>query len=129
MFLRKAGNLRDDIYCLMTNSISLTDRMRSILFDTACSMLGKGVEKRRIYDDEIEGVVSTSFESQTLTGISGIEFHARVETELGSGKVKYLVRQIDAKARSEGEWMGFSSVDDLMQEVNSPPSRRNYACN
>ena len=116
--------MRNDIYCLMTSGVSLTSRMFDILFDTACLMLKKDEGRKIIKDPEIEGEVRTNFEEQLLGSVGGIEFHATIETEFGTGNVKYLVRQIDAERRNKLEWVPFFSIEDLIEELNSPPSRK-----
>ena len=122
-------SVRNNIYCLMVSGVSLSRRMADVLFDTACMMLKKGEGRKRIKDIEIEGEIHTGFQDHRLGSVSGTEFIATVETELGSGTVKYLVREIDAEHRNKGEWVPYFSVEDLMDEIASPPSRMNPACN
>jgi hypothetical protein len=119
----REGCMRKDIYCLMTSGVSLSRRMADVLFDTACLMLKKGEERKRVNDVEIEGEVHTSFRDQQFGSIGGVEFHATIETEFGTGNVKYIVRQADAEMRNKLEWAPFFSIEDLMEEVESPPSR------
>ena len=121
--------MRDDIHCLMTAGVSLTRRACDALFDTACQIIKDGRKKQAVRDDGIEGEIRTEFEEQVLGSIGGVEFHATVETEMGTGKVKFLVRPADAKRRNELEWTTFPSMEALEAELNSPPSRRTPAYN
>jgi hypothetical protein len=86
-------------------------------------MIQGGAERKIVKHPDIEGEIRTKFESQCLGSIAGIEFHATVETELGTGNVKYLIRPADAETRKKLEWAAFHSMDELMEELNSPPSR------
>jgi hypothetical protein len=115
--------VRKDIYCLMTSGVSLSRRMADVLFDTACLMLRKSEERKLVKDVEIEGEIRTSFRDQRFGSIGGVEFYATIETEFGSGNVKYIVRRADADIRNKLEWAPFFSIEDLMNEMESPPSR------
>lgn len=108
----------------MTSSVSLSTKMSNILFDTACLMMRFDSRRKRFKDGAFEGIVTTSFHGQSLCGVSGTEFFAEVETELGKGKVKFLVREADARIRNKLEWTPFFSVEDMMEELNTPPSRQ-----
>lgn len=81
--------------CLMVQRVSLTDSTRNTLLLAAIEMLRrrgeKGVGRRRIKTDDIEGLIVTRFRPASLGSISGIEFLAEVETDLGKGKVKFIV--------------------------------------
>jgi hypothetical protein len=92
-------------------------------------MLKESKGRKVIKDPEMEGEVRTSFVRKFLVSLSGVEFHATVETSFGTGHVKYLVNPIDAARRNELEWMPFFSVEDLMEEAPSTPSRWNPTSN
>lgn len=115
--------MRNSVYCLMTSGVSLSPRMADVLFDTSCLMLKKGEGRKIVRDPEIEGEIRTLFAEQVLGSVGGVEFHATVETELGTGNVKYLVRPADAERRNKLEWVPFFSVEDLIEKLESPPSR------
>lgn len=121
--------MRDKIYCLMTASVSLSDKMADVLFDTACSMIKGDARKKYFRDEGFEGVITTSFEVQSLSGISGTEFFAEVESELGKGKVKFLVREADAKIRNEMAWAPMFFVEDLPVGLGPSPGRQKPAYN
>ena len=114
----------NNLYCLMTAGVSLTPRMADVLFDAACTMLREGRGRKAIRDPDMEGEIRTTFEERMLGWIGGVEFHATIETESGTGKVKYLVRSADVERRNELEWVAYSSTEELMADLNSPPSRR-----
>lgn len=105
--------MSNKVYCLMVQSISLTNYERCLLFDIACEMARKGVNSKRIEDPEMEGVVKTDFEEKLIGGIGGVEFFAEVATELGEGKVKFLVRPADIEERNGYDWFPVTSISDL----------------
>lgn len=107
----------------MTASVSLSTKIADLLFDTACLMIRKGLSRKNIRDDGIEGRVTTHFNEQVLGAMSGVEFFAEVETELGKGRVTFIVREADAKVRNLLEWLSFPSVEDLEEVLYPTPSR------
>lgn len=121
--------MRDKLYCLMTSSVSLDDRMADVLFDTACIMIKNTSGRKVVKDVGFEGQVTTKFNTQILGSISGVEFFAEVETELGKGKGKFLVKEVDAKLRGDLVWVPFFSIEDLMEGLDSSPSRLSPRCN
>lgn len=116
--------MRDKIHCLMTASVRLSSNMRNVLFEVACEMVVSNAKRKRFYDDGFEGVVRTSFESKILSGVSGVEFYAEVETELGKGKVKFLVRTADIEVRNQLEWYPLFFIgEDVPVGFGESPSR------
>ena len=109
------------IYCLMTSRAALTPRIADILFDTACLMLKEKKERKTVRDEEaeIEGEVRTHFDERMLGSIGGVEFRATLETQAGTGDVKYLVRAVDAESRNKLEWAPVFCIEDVVP----PPSR------
>lgn len=114
--------MRDKIHCLMTTSVALDSRMRDVLFDTACLMLKRGSSKKKFADPSIEGMITTAFEEKALGAIVGAEFHADVETDIGRGKVKFIVRPADADKRNELDWVPLFAIDDFFE--TSPASKK-----
>ena len=108
----------------MSSPVSLSTRMADILFDTACRMIKDDSQKKRFKDDGFEGLISTSFKNQSLSGVSGTEFFAEVESELGKGKIKFLVREADAKTRNELKWAPFFFIEDVPVGLDPSPSRQ-----
>jgi len=96
----------------MTSQVSLNKTKADILFDTACLMIKNGKDRQRLIHPEIEGRINTSFEEVALGGISGIEFRAHVETNIGSGRVKFLVRPADAENRNRLEWAPIFGIEE-----------------
>lgn len=115
---------RDKIYCLMTASVSLSSKMADVLFDTACQMIKDDSKRKRFKKEGFEGTIRTSFDAKALSGISGTEFFADVESELGSGKVKFLVREADAKIRNELSWVPLFFMEDMPVGLDPTPSRQ-----
>ncbi|OGZ94965.1 MAG: hypothetical protein A2847_02205 [Candidatus Sungbacteria bacterium RIFCSPHIGHO2_01_FULL_50_25] len=83
------------ISCLMVQNVSLTNSMRNTLIFGAIELLRyhgeKGNGRKRIKTDDIEGFITTEFEPSYLGSITGIVFHADIDTELGRGKVRFLM--------------------------------------
>jgi hypothetical protein len=88
--------------------------MMDDLFNTACAMVRKGSNKELVTGIGIDGRITTSFTTQSMGSISGIEFFAEVDTYFGRGKVKFLVREADLEAelRETMEW-SIQSLHDL----------------
>ena len=93
--------------------------MKSILFDTACEILrGKG-KRRTIKARTIEGEIRTNFAERSLCGMAGVEFYADVETELGKGFAKYIVRPREVETRNHLEWSpDFTCTEDLLDYMH-----------
>jgi hypothetical protein len=95
----------------MTASVSLTNEMSESLFQSACTMLRDGLKKRGFLEETIAGLISTELKEKTFGQISGVEFFAEVETDLGRGQVKFLVNPKDAENRNKGTWHSFNEVN------------------
>lgn len=121
---RLGGILRDKIYCLMTSSVSLSSKMADVLFDTACRMIRDDSRRKRFRDDGFEGLITTSFQAQSFSGIAGTEFLAEVESDLGKGKVKFLVREADVETRNKLAWAPLFFIEDIPVGLDPSPSRR-----
>lgn len=105
--------MSNKVYCLMVQSISLTSSERRLLFDIACEMVKKGINSKKIKDPEMDGIIKTNFEEKLVGAIGGVEFFAEVGTELGEGKVKFLVRPADIEERNKCDWFPVTSISDL----------------
>ena len=92
--------MRRQVYCMMASSIVITDKICNYLFQQSCKMLRAGESQRSIKMPEMEGVLTTKGENRTLGSISGTEFVAEVDTELGRGRVAFLVRDADVAAEN-----------------------------
>ena len=112
--------------CLMVQRVSLTDSTRNTLLLAAIEMLRrrgeKGAGRRRVKTDDIEGLISTRFRPAFLGSISGIEFSADVETDLGKGKVRFLVDPgfcgLDVEEVMDVRWQ---DVTDRFRKATSAP--------
>lgn len=105
--------MRPRIYCLMVFSVSLTGEMADMLFDTASEMLRGNISKRHFAGNNFAGIITTYFEHKAFSGVSGVEFFAEIESALGMGKVKFVLRPFDAKLRPFMVRAPFSSIEDL----------------
>ncbi len=121
--------MRDNIYCLMVSSVRITANMAEALFNTARAMFRDRVGKKRVNHAEFEGQVRTTFEECSLGSVTGFKFQADIVTELGKGKVTFLVREADIESDDKAEWVPCSSIEEMMEWVDPSPSRRNPACN
>lgn len=115
------------LYCLMVQRVSLNGRMRSSLLTAAAEMLRRqgerGAGRRRVKDDDIEGVVSTEFQFACLGSIAGIEFSAEVETDLGQGRVTFLVDPRLGFLEDEGIMGGrWTDVTDRFRRAEAAPN-------
>lgn len=115
--------MRNSVHCLMITSVSMTPSMADLLFDTACLMIRGNSRARKLSNLEMEGRLTTSFKEQSFAGISGIEFLAEVETELGKGKIKFLVRPMDSERRRL-DWSLFTSEEELASHLEELHSTR-----
>lgn len=99
------------IYCLMQTQVVLTDEMSDALYDTACDMYRNDERRAPVMTEDMEGQVRTSFEKAALIWISGLKFTAEVETDLGKGKVTFIVRTDDFPTRDR--FLGVRITDDI----------------
>lgn len=68
-------------------------------------MLERNLSSKRIYNDDIEGIVRTDFESTAIGGAAGIIFHGDVVNQKGETRVAYLVRAEDLDGDEDGFWV------------------------
>jgi hypothetical protein len=99
------------IYCLMQTQVVLTDEMSDALYDTACEMYRNDERRAPVMTWDMEGQVRTSYERTTLVWITGVMFTAEVETDLGKGKVTFIVRTDDMPSRDK--FFGVRITDDV----------------
>ncbi len=83
------------IYCMMQTQVVLTDEMSDALYETACSMYRNDQRRAPVVTWDMEGQVRTTGEKAALIWITGVLFTAEVETDLGKGKVSFIVRTDD----------------------------------
>lgn len=100
------------VYCLMCVGGSLSDDIRSALFDTAQDMIEKKKPRWRLKRREFEGEVKTRGKVACIGGLSGIVFYAIVETEERKFKISYIVRRSDLRTfKDDMEWSGAAWAD------------------
>lgn len=98
------------IYCLMQTQVVLTDEMSDALYDTACEMYKNDERRAPVMTEDMEGQVRTSFDKAALVWISGMKFTADIETDLGKGKVTFIVRTDDIPSRDR--FLGVRIIDE-----------------
>ncbi len=114
--------MRNKIHCMLTSSVALDSHRADVLFDTACLMIRDSVSRKLVRSEEIMGIITTSFIERTVGSIVGVEFNADVETELGSGKVRFLVRPSDVSKRNELVWVPAFTIEDILDQVMGSPA-------
>jgi hypothetical protein len=87
-----------DIYCLMVEKISLTDKMRTILLKTAKIMVAEEKKRQEVVAGDFRASVRTDFNHTGFGSIYGVEFAAEIDTPHGSGEARYIVRTRDLEA-------------------------------
>jgi len=92
------------IYCIGVEGGPLNDAIRNLLFDTAQEMMDKGDTIRNFRTSTGEGEVMTDNEQACIGGFTGTIFHADLDTERGSFKVKYVIRPTRDLRSIDIEW-------------------------
>lgn len=108
-----------DIYCIMFCGASLSNAARDALFQAACDCVRDEKNERKVYHDDVQGVVYTRFNFGMLgDSISGIVFEGDIETEEGETHTKFIVRvyELERVRRMDGEWLSFDEFIEKMQE-------------
>ncbi len=119
--------MRRQVYCMMVSSIVFSDEIGNYLFQQSCAMLKSGDSQRSIKTPGMEGILTTKGERRALGGISGTEFVAEVDTELGRGKVVFLVRDADMAMKDMvWEW---GVADETLTGVTARTPRNSYMYN
>lgn len=93
------------LFCICKSGLPLSDAAAEALYSTARQMLDRNLSSRRIYHDDVEGIVRTDFESTAIGGASGIVFHGDVVNSKGETRVVYLVRAEDLEGDEDGVWI------------------------
>lgn len=89
----------------MARNIALNDAMRTQLFLMACEMALNGRYRRTFKRSDMEGYVTTDYKEGRIASLTGVFFTAKVETELGSGEIEFLVRPADVSAYTEKDFV------------------------
>ncbi len=110
---------RSKLYCIMFSGASLSDAACDALFQAACDCVRDEKHEKKVYHDDVIGVVHTDFDFGMTGCIGGIVFEGEIETSDGDTKVKYLVQRHDLEnARKHMEWtrMSFDEFVERMKE-------------
>jgi hypothetical protein len=102
-----------EIYCIMCKGETMTDSMRTTLFDIAQEMYRERKKKKMIRGHSFEGMVSTKREVAVIGGITGTIFYAVLEYGRTSTTVTYLLRPGDLRGQDVEweEWDGGVPID------------------
>lgn len=110
------------IYCLMSSGVSLSDPARDALFQTACNCIRDEKNERKVYHDDVRGIVHTDFNFSTLGhAITGIVFEGEIETDQGSSYVKFIVNtyNLEKVRYMENKWISFDDFIKNLKEKNN----------
>jgi hypothetical protein len=88
----------------MTGGQPLTGTICNALLGTAQGLVRDQQRARAIEGDGYDGLVTTCFRRATLEFIAGYEFEARLETDLGSTEVRFVVRDGDLHDLDRLRW-------------------------
>lgn len=103
------------VYCLMVSGIPFSSVVSEELMRIARRMAHTGSSVGHIRMDDAEGQITTQFKHASLVSISGVVFHADLETIRGNTQADYIVRTADLRSDDEdGEWT------DWLQRPLSP---------
>jgi hypothetical protein len=106
------------VNCISVSGLPITDRVSKLIYRAACSMAVTKSRRRNIRSEECEGLVTTEYKLATMVTISGVQFHAQVDTEEGTTTVEFIVRDFTL-AEEFGEWKGYGSYESVAKAVKS----------
>lgn len=107
-----------NVYCLMFSGKSLSDAAYEALYQCACDCVVKEKYERKVFHDDVRGVVHTDFDFAMMGTVGGIIFEGEVETEKGNTTVKYIVNLYDlenARRNLDFEWTPFEKFLEKMR--------------
>jgi len=84
-----------ELVCLMVTNCRLSPAANMFLLRAACAMVRKEHRQQAFKHEDMEGKLYTKFEQGGLGFYGGLHFWAEVETELGRGKVSFIVSNLD----------------------------------
>lgn len=111
------------IYCLMGSGIPVDDEIRSMLFHVSRNMLKTGKEKVKIKNDSLEGLVTTDFEIGCLGCVAGVMFNAEIDTDKGSGKVRFITNTDSAEI---DDWENACWMDAIIPNFDLQEAPENH---
>lgn len=96
-----------NIYCVMFDGMPLSDIARDRLWEAGCTCIRKNLQKLKVVNDDVMGIVKTKFESIQFGGVAGIRFDAEISTPKGNSTVTYLVpeKQIEEETPQNLRWV------------------------
>lgn len=93
------------IHCLVTSKVSLNDETRWALYRAAFTMFRERAEKRKFKTGMCEGEIRCDYKYCLLGNIRGTAFSATLETDRGTGNVKFIVNTSDLVSDEDGQWV------------------------
>ncbi len=101
------------ITCMGISNISLTEEIRGALEDTAVAMIHSGKDTASFKAGSAEGRVRKERDYISFMNDGGPFFSAEVETDLGTGKVRFIIPGRYIQSLANGiEFYGRAHLDD-----------------
>ncbi len=114
------------MYCIMWTGVSLSEAACDALFQAACDCVRDEKHEKKVYNDDVIGVVHTDFDFGMTGTIGGILFEGEIETSEGDTQVKYLVQRHDLEnARKHMEWTRMS-FDEFVERMKEKRNSHNW---
>lgn len=107
------------MYCLGVSGLPLSGEMADMIYDAAITLARTKDARVRVRCGNAEGEVTTEFKDVAFVGFSGVQFHATLDTELGTTKVSFLVHAAHLAKRPKGAWM-------MLTEAGWTPLQEDY---
>jgi hypothetical protein len=110
----------------MFTGTSISNSARDALFQTACDCVKYEKHERKVYHDDVEGIVYTRFDFGMLgDSIDGIVFEGDISTEEGETHTKFIVRlhELEKVRYTEGEWFSMDEFLEKMREKMEAKSK------
>ncbi len=103
----------------MFTGVSLSDAACDALFQAACDCVRDEKNQKKVYNDDVTGIVYTEFDYGMTGDIGGILFEGEIETSDGETKVQYLIQRHELeKARHNVEWTRMN-FDEFVERMKS----------
>ncbi len=103
-------------FFVLRAEVCVTPSIAERLMLNACEMARQYKAARRVKTDEMDGRITTQFAHTCIGSVSGQLFEADVETERGSGKVRFIVKMDLAddaiRRRRPVRWVSQEGTED-----------------
>lgn len=108
---------------------SISDAAADALFQTACDCIKYEKFERKIYHDDVSGIVHTDFKYGSVADVTGLVFGGDVDTPKGSTKIQFVVKTADLEnVRHHLKWEKVS-FDEFIEEMKNSRKSKSYEWN